>query len=495
MTGLIVEQNLSKAKTLIRRGKTSEAIALYNIILAKFPNNKRAQFQIELLKPSQQTIDKLQEYCRKGQYDDAMRLALSLTNDFPQHQFGWKVLGALFRQLGMIPQAVNANQTAVALSPQDSEAHSNLGVTLKDMGRLEEAEASLSQAILLSSQDAEVHNNLGNTLKELGRLEEAEVSLRQAILFKPEYIDAMINLSLVLDFMNDLESANLELQKVLQINDDNQGLRARVLLAINNFLQGNFEESKRLLLVSSRIQQNTSVMYKNEILYHRYLLKILEFHEHKSFASANFSSNKTLYVIGESHSLTSHWLNVKSSHGKFLCKAKLIMGCMQWHLGNSKRNKYKVKFENIFKSLPKSCDILLAIGEIDCRLDSGIIKYKNKFPTKNIHEIILITVENYLTYLFKNNLEYGHNIIIQGVPCINIDRRNSSKKEVIQLIELIKIFNFELKKKSKEKGFGFLDVYKLTDRGDGLSDGIWHIDEFHLSSEGILEAWRRYYSD
>ena len=27
MTGLIVEQNLSKAKTLIRRGKTSEAIA------------------------------------------------------------------------------------------------------------------------------------------------------------------------------------------------------------------------------------------------------------------------------------------------------------------------------------------------------------------------------------------------------------------------------------------------------------------------------------
>ena len=198
MTGLIVEQNLSKAKTLIRRGKTSEAIALYNIILAKFPNNKRAQLQIELLKPSQQTIDKLQEYLRKRQYDDAMRLALSLTNDFPQHQFGWKVLGALFRQLGMISQAVNANQTAVALSPQDSEAHSNLGVTLKDMGRLEEAEASLSQAILLSPQDAEVHNNFGNTLKELGRLEEAEVSLRQAILFKPEYIDAMINLSLVL---------------------------------------------------------------------------------------------------------------------------------------------------------------------------------------------------------------------------------------------------------------------------------------------------------
>ena len=45
MTGLIVEQNLSKAKTLIRRGKTSEAIAVSNLMFSKIPKNKRAQFQ------------------------------------------------------------------------------------------------------------------------------------------------------------------------------------------------------------------------------------------------------------------------------------------------------------------------------------------------------------------------------------------------------------------------------------------------------------------
>ena len=43
---------------------------------------------------------------------------------------------------------------------------------------------------------------------------------------------------------------------------------------------------------------------------------------------------------------------------------------------------------------------------------------------------------------------------------------------------------------SKEKGLGYLDVYKLTNRGDGLSNGIWHIDGTHLSPEGVLEAWR-----
>ena len=42
---------------------------------------------------------------------------------------------------------------------------------------------------------------------------------------------------------------------------------------------------------------------------------------------------------------------------------------------------------------------------------------------------------------------------------------------------------------SREKGFGFLDVHELTDRGDGFSNGIWHIDQFHLSPDGVIEAW------
>ena len=53
--------------------------------------------------------------------------------------------------------------------------------------------------------------------------------------------------------------------------------------------------------------------------------------------------------------------------------ARLIKGCKQWHLGNAFRNKFKNQFESIFCSLPKYSYVLLAIGENDCRLDSGII--------------------------------------------------------------------------------------------------------------------------
>ena len=135
---------------------------------------------------------------------------------------------------------------------------------------------------------------------------------------------------------------------------------------------------------------------------------------------------------------------------------------------------------------------MLAIGEIDCRLETGIIAHKKKFPEKQLKEIILTTIENYLIYIVNNNSDCQHKVIIQGVPCPNIDIRSRSQKDIKQLVEVINMFNCELKAKSKEKAFGFLDVHKLTDKGDGLSNNIWHIDSNHLSPDGMLEAWHRY---
>ena len=72
---------------------------------------------------------------------------------------------------------------------------------------------------------------------------------------------------------------------------------------------------------------------------------------------------------------------------------------------------------------------------------------------------------------------------------------NIAKEKIMELIDVIREFNVELKSKSKEMGFGFLDLYKLTDRGDGFSNVIWHLDHYHLSAEGMCEAWREYSFD
>ena len=147
---------------------------------------------------------------------------------------------------------------------------------------------------------------------------------------------------------------------------------------------------------------------------------------------------------------------------------------------------------SIFSALPKHSYVLLAIGEIDFRLETGIIAHKKEFPKKQFKEIILTAVENYFIYIVGYNSDCQHKVISQGVPYPNIDIEGRSQKDIKQLVEVIKIFNYKLKVRSKEKGFKFLDTYLLSTTGDGLSTGFWHIDDYHLSPEGMQEAWRRY---
>ena len=162
--------------------------------------------------PSQEQLNNLLEHYQAGRLDEAEKLATFISQEFPQHQVAWKVLGAVFEQTSRYSEAINANQSVVALSPQDPEAHNNLGNTLQELGRLEEAEASYRQAVALKADLAEAHSNLGMTLQKLGRLEEAEASYRQAIDNDSTMGAAYLGLSYIL-----MQGGNLEESSDIQI--------------------------------------------------------------------------------------------------------------------------------------------------------------------------------------------------------------------------------------------------------------------------------------
>jgi tetratricopeptide (TPR) repeat protein len=170
--------------------------------------------------PSQVQLNSLLKHYQTGRLSDAEKLALSFTQEFPKHQFGWKVLGAVLGQSGRKPEAVGANQEAVALSPQDAEARNNLGVTLQELGRLDEAEASYTQAIVLKPDYADAHYNLGITLQELRRLDAAEASYTQAITLKPDYAEAHYNLGVTLQELGRLGEAEASYRQVISLKPD-----------------------------------------------------------------------------------------------------------------------------------------------------------------------------------------------------------------------------------------------------------------------------------
>ena len=217
---------------------------------------------------------------------------------------------------------------------------------------------------------------------------------------------------------------------------------------------------------------------------------MLDWHQDEIKKKDLIPSKNILYVIGDSHALASHHINIKKSDHQFFCKSEWIWGCKQWHLGNSDKNKFKYKFERIIHTLPSSSEILLSIGEIDCRYDEGILKYIKKNPMKKKEMLINTTIKNYLNYISKKITPYSHKITIQGIPCPNINKTEINKKELVELVNLIKIFNEELKKNSILNGFGFIDLNQLTNNGVGFSNGDWHADTYHITPAGIKEAWR-----
>ena len=180
-------------------------------------NNMNEKEDSSFISPPRTQLSSLLEHYQNRRFSDAEKLSLEIIQDFPKHQFAWKVLGAVLGTTGRKSEAEAAYQTAVALSPQDAGTHNNLGNTLKALGRLDEAEASYNQAIALKPDFAEAHNNLGNTLKVLGRLDEALASYNQAIALKPDFVKAHSNLGITLNALGSRESALKHFERSLQL--------------------------------------------------------------------------------------------------------------------------------------------------------------------------------------------------------------------------------------------------------------------------------------
>lgn len=183
--------------------------------------------------PNPQEINKLVALFTEGRYSEAVVLAQTMTKRFPLHGIGWKVLGAVFMQLGRSADALVPMQKAADLTPDDAEAHSNLGVALKDLGRSEEAEVSLRRALEIKPDLAQAHNSLGNTLRGRGRLDEAEDSFRRALAIKQDFAEAFSNLGHTLNDLGRLTEAELCYRRALVINPDFVGALNHLALLFN----------------------------------------------------------------------------------------------------------------------------------------------------------------------------------------------------------------------------------------------------------------------
>ena len=185
-------------------------------------------------KPQAQEIDAAADLYARGRFDDAAHAARDLAERFPQHPFGWKLLGAVLYKNRAAVAALEAMRKAVAYEPDDAESLTNLGIVLKRLSLLGEAESVLRRAIALRPNSAPAYNHLSGVVMELGRLADALANAEAAVRLDPDYLDAWHSLALVLDRRGRSAEALAAYRRLLKRDPDNADVRTNMLFCMSH---------------------------------------------------------------------------------------------------------------------------------------------------------------------------------------------------------------------------------------------------------------------
>lgn len=170
--------------------------------------------------PGRQEIDELLNLYNQGKIADVITRAEALTQRYPNHGLGWKMLGYILHLQGQMSDSAVLLQRAAECSPNDVEVHNLRGNVLLGLGRVNEAENSYRQAAAVNPKYAETYSNLGNVLRILGKFQDAETSCRQAIKLRPDFVEAHVNLGNVLYDVKQFEAAADSFRQALSLRPD-----------------------------------------------------------------------------------------------------------------------------------------------------------------------------------------------------------------------------------------------------------------------------------
>ena len=170
--------------------------------------------------PPKSELHKLLSYYQNKQYDNAEKLALSITRKYPMHNYAWKILAAVLEQTKRVSEALKANQIALKIEPNDPEAHLCLGNNLWHLKELKDAELSYKNAIAIKPDYLQAHYNLAKILSKMQKFDEATSNFKRVISLKPDFAHGYNGYSLVLIELGQFEDAIINLKKALEIKPD-----------------------------------------------------------------------------------------------------------------------------------------------------------------------------------------------------------------------------------------------------------------------------------
>ncbi len=442
--------------------------------------------------------------------------ALAFRPKFPQALYN---LGLSFHVLGRQDEAIARYEQAIALRPDYLEALSNLGGVLFGQGRIDKAVACFERALAVRPSMPVILNNLSQAQFAQGRLTEAIGNglraLRNSGMPVPGLADEALSIErLVRDLPSDTRFtpeqeeyfASLMLYRLNEHGVADWSrlveplrrfhwrplMRFDILVnqAISHWARGDLAGCTILAEADEalgRITHSPGPNFVNNRAYHNYLKLLLQ---RAPLRAVGSPPEATATIAGDSHSLSYAGSRLAIAGRLNLIECELVMGAKAWHLANDAPNRFKQRFEWVAARAPERSVIICSFGEIDCRLDEGILRFYRR-RGGDLGEIVRRQTANYVSYVRERLAPRGQTPLFLGVPAPNLDRSadeagGATVEDQQLLVEIIRLFNEGLRQVTSSREF--VDLYALTNDRNGRSSGRLHIDAYHLVPEALSLA-------
>ncbi len=437
----------------------------------------------------------------RGDYAKSITLLEAYLKQFSASQIVNATVAEVCLILGM--SHFNVNNYALAYAACLRAAQTNpenpiYGINVaRCLAKLGDLQGGLKELMIIpeSKRTAEWWSTVGGLRSAMGDLSGSESAFQQALQLNP--VDPEANSGLVSITFRQQKLTEIE-TLVGSLKMDALTLESRcqiqIFRLINFWMQGDLQAVDLLLQASSsdlkKLAKTASLTSRIVLPFAIFIAHLLRFRQ--SVIPALFldrtSENKILYAVGDSHCLSLANTYFDSSGGRYRVQAALNPGCKAFHLGSEKFNVYKAGLEGIVDQLPPNANLILMVGEIDCRRDEGILIFAEK-TGGNPERIAQEVVEKYLRYLVAILSGRAIHLSICGVPapCAPMQDEQSGHRFELQKI-LISAFNQALRKECATYHFGFLDVHAITSNKDGSANGKFHLDRIHLAPHFLVAA-------
>lgn len=415
---------------------------------------------------------------RAEQYEAAEHHLKITTQVRSANTDAWNSLGNVYNKQGHYDKAIICYQKALSIDPSHINAHNNIATAYASNKDFDRAIIHYEMAIYNNPEFLSAINNLGTTYVKTGDDYSAMACYECAIKKNPALPDAYYELGYIYKRSGDLTKALSYFSNTSSFPFSPNFME----MAIYSYIDGNIDDADKY---ADKIRQHFGSLQDNLHIkvasaYLELISKLIAFRRQNPAYYEQCHNQEVIYCIGESHCLPPANLCINYQQQQHLLQSKIVVGGKAWNLRKENNNRFKVEFENILSTIPVRSTVVLIFGEIDCHYDEGILKNYKK-TSNDLDASIVSVVTGYIEYVSEKAHQHELNIIIYGIPAPygeNIDATNSDNAV---LIKTIRIFNDTLKSECARNNIKFLDVYAETDSGDGISDGIFHIDKHHLS--------------